>query len=149
MKEILLSKEVIWFGIGLILFLLEFIFPGLVLLFFGVGAWVTSIAAYLFDINLNAQLILFIISSLISLAALRKLLRKKYIENGDLANDILEDEYVGKTAVAITAIPAGGKGKVEFKGSNWEALSDSDIALGDTVKIIDINSIKLIVTPIK
>ncbi len=149
MKEILLSKEVIWFGIGLVLFLLEFIFPGLVLLFFGVGAWITSIAAYIFDIDLNSQLILFIISSLITLAALRKFLRKKYIQDGDLANDILEDEYVGKTAVVITAIPAGGKGKVEFKGSSWEALSDSNIALGDTVKIIDIQSVKLIVTPLK
>lgn len=46
MKELLMEKEVIWFVIGLSLFLLEFIFPGLVLIFFGVGAWITAIIAY-------------------------------------------------------------------------------------------------------
>jgi len=149
-KEILYSKEVIWFIIGLILFLLEFIFPGLVLLFFGVGAWITSIAAYLFNLSLDTQLLLFIISSLLSLAALRKLLKEKYMNksSSDSENDA-ELDFVGKTAIAVSTFDPGESGKVEFNGSNWMAISDEPIQVGQRVKIIAINSIKLTITPIK
>jgi membrane protein implicated in regulation of membrane protease activity len=148
-KEILYSKEVIWFIIGLVLFLLEFIFPGLVLLFFGVGAWITSIAAYLFDFSLDTQLIIFIISSLLSLAALRKLLKEKYMNKSNKdSDDSLEIEFVGKVALALSSFKSGEAGKVEFKGSTWTAISDFAIIQGERVEITEINSIKLTVKPL-
>lgn len=148
MKELFMQKEVIWFIIGLALLLLEFVFPGLVLIFFGVGAWITSIAAFIFNVSLDAQLLIFIASSLISLAALRKLLKEKYMDvGGDSANHLAED-FVGKQAIAIHSFKANEKGKVAFRGSTWEATSSSDIKEGQQVIITGINSIKLIVTAI-
>lgn len=148
MKELLMQKELIWFIIGLVLLLLEFVFPGLVLIFFGVGAWITSISAYLFDLSLDTQLIIFIISSLISLAALRKLLKEKYMDVGNDDQNHLAEDFVGKKATAITNFKVGERGKVEFRGSYWEASANVDIKEGQTVIITGINSIKLIVTAI-
>jgi len=53
--EILSDPAVIWFLIGLGLLLLELVLPGLVILFFGAGAWVTALACVLHDFNLNWQ----------------------------------------------------------------------------------------------
>tara|TARA_R110002049_G_scaffold125972_3_gene281611 strand:+ start:1189 stop:1635 length:447 start_codon:yes stop_codon:yes gene_type:complete len=148
MKELLMQKEVIWFIVGLVLLLLEFIFPGLVLIFFGIGAWITSILAYLFDLNIDTQLVIFIISSLISLAALRKLLKEKYMDVGNDEQNHLAEDFVGKQATAISSFKAGERGKVEFRGSNWEATSNADIEEGQSVIITGIDSIKLIVTTV-
>lgn len=148
MKELLMEKEVIWFVIGLSLFLLEFIFPGLVLIFFGAGAWVTAIVAYFLDISIDTQLLIFIVSSLISLAALRKLLKEKYMDVSNDKNNHLAEDFVGQNATALLSFKAGVKGKVEFRGSQWDATSDHDISEGQTVSIKGINSIKLIVSPI-
>ena len=37
-----LKPEVIWCLVGLVLLLLEFILPGLIIFFFGLGAWVVA-----------------------------------------------------------------------------------------------------------
>ena len=39
------------------------------------------------------------------------------------------------------------KGKVEFKGTSWNAESESEVKKGDTVIIIEKESFKLIVEP--
>ena len=69
--EIFLKPEVIWFIIGLALLISEFILPGVVIIFFGIGAWVTTIFILIFGISLNYQLVVFISTSLLSLALLR------------------------------------------------------------------------------
>ncbi len=148
MKELFMQEEVIWFIIGLVLLLLEFVFPGLVLIFFGIGAWVTAIAAYFFDVSIDAQLLTFIASSLISLATLRKLLKEKYMDVGGDADNHLAEDFIGKRATAIQSFKANRNGKVEFRGSTWEATSSKDVQEGQQVIITGINSIKLIVTTI-
>lgn len=42
MTSIFSKPELVWFIIGLVLFLLELVLPGFVIFFFGVGAWVTT-----------------------------------------------------------------------------------------------------------
>ena len=64
--ELFSKPEIIWFFIGLLLALLEFGIPGLIILFFGIGAWVTALSCMLFDVGLNGQIIIFIISSLLT-----------------------------------------------------------------------------------
>ena len=69
--DILSDPAVIWFMVGLGLLLLELAIPGLVILFFGVGAWVTALVCALSDINLNLQILIFLIASLLRLVLLR------------------------------------------------------------------------------
>lgn len=147
--EIFLKPEVIWFIIGLVLLVLEFILPGVVIIFFGIGAWVTTIFILIFGISLNYQLVVFISTSLLSLALLRKFIKTLiYNRKGSDLESILE-EFIGKTAVVQSEIKLGSQGKIEFKGSNWEAVSDQEIKKGEVVKIISKDSIVMKVERIK
>lgn len=148
MSEFFQNTAVIWFLIGAVLILLELVVPGLVLVFFGVGAWVTALVCLFGDVGINTQLIVFLASSLISLALLRNLLKKRYMDRKSPDGD-LEDEYIGQTAVAINSFTAGEIGKVTFKGSSWEAIAKQTITAGQRLKITGYKSIKLFVEPLQ
>lgn len=134
--------------IGLVLILLELAIPGLVLIFFGVGAWVTALVCLAFNIDLNTQLFIFLATSSISLALLRRLLKSRYMDR-QLPESELEDEYIGQTAVAVTSFNAGDIGKVLFKGSHWEAIAEKAVTEGQRLKITGYKSIKLFVEPLQ
>ena len=65
----------IWFLVGLGMFLLELVSPGFFILFFGIGAWIVALLCYFAPLSLNAQLFSFIVASVVSLLLLRKWLR--------------------------------------------------------------------------
>ena len=106
---------------------MELVIPGFVIFFFGVGAWVTALVCLIHAPGINVQIIIFALTSVLSLVALRKMIQKKFFYNKqDLSFDV-EDEFTGKEAVATTGIGPGKNGKVEFKGTTWKAESGSDI----------------------
>ncbi|RZJ81068.1 MAG: NfeD family protein [Flavobacterium sp.] len=142
-----MNITVLWFIVGFIFFLLEFIVPGFILFFFGIAAWIVAILTLFTDIGLNTQLIIFLITAIVSVILLRKVLKDKlgmYREGPRM----LEDEYIGKIALAETAITPQDNGKVEFKGASWDAKSDDYIVPGQKVQIIETRSILLIVKQI-
>lgn len=142
------NPAVIWMIIGVLLLLLEFIIPGLIILFFGVGALITACALLLFDLSLTSQLFVFLVSSGISLLLFRKSLHRKFFSKPDSANHELEDEFIGKQAIALVDFTQQ-TGKVEFKGAAWKAISEEPIVSGQLVEIIKKDSITLNVKPIK
>jgi membrane protein implicated in regulation of membrane protease activity len=146
--ENLLSAAVIWFIIGFILFILEFVVPGLILFFFGLGAWIVAIVSLFYNVSLNEQMIIFVISSVVSIVLLRKWLSKIIWERKH-STELLEDEFIGKTAVAETQIRPGENGKIAFKGTSWQAASADIISKGENVIIIGNESILLIVKSTK
>lgn len=146
--ENLLSAAVIWFIIGFILFILEFVVPGLILFFFGLGAWVVALVSLFYDLSLNEQLIIFVITSVLSILLLRKWMSKLLWERKH-STELLEDEFIGKIAVAETPIRPGENGKISFKGVSWQAASADIISVGENVKITGNESILLIVKSIK
>lgn len=145
--SIISKPEVIWFIIGLVLFLLELLLPGFVIFFFGVGAWITALLCLIAHPGTNLQIIVFAITSVLSLIALRKIIQKKFFYSKVDRSSAVEDEFTGKEAVAAVAFGSEKKGKVEFKGTTWDAESQSDIKKGQTVIIIEKESFKLIVKP--
>jgi len=145
--EEFLNVSVIWFKVGFALFLLEFLIPGFILFFFGVAAWLVAIITLFTDIALNTQLIIFLITAILSVVLFRKLLKDKLGMNQE-GTKVLEDEYIGKIALAETAITPAENGKVEFKGASWDAKSDENIIAGQKVEIIETRSILLIVKSI-
>ncbi|MCU0456966.1 MAG: NfeD family protein [Bacteroidales bacterium] len=150
MSESIFSKpEMIWFLIGLVLFLLELVVPGFVIFFFGVGAWVTALVCLIADPGVNLQAVIFVVVSILALLGLRKLIQKKFFYSKDDRAEAVEDEFTGKEAVAIADFGSDRKGKVEFKGTTWKAESGSDIKAGQTVIIIEKDNFKLIVEPKK
>lgn len=149
LKEFL-KPELIWFLIGLILLLSEFAAPGLVIFFFGIGAWLVALVCFLADISLNLQLMLFLVSSFLFLVLFRKKLKSLFygrtagFENieGDF------DDYTGQKVKVTKEITLDGKGKIEFHGTNWEAEADVPIPEGATVMIVEKNNITFKVIPI-
>lgn len=139
-----MNISVLWFIVGFVFFLLEFILPGFILFFFGIAAWLVAFLTLFMDIGVNTQLIIFLISALLAVVLLRKWAKEKlgmYREGPR----VLEDEYIGKIALAETAITPEANGKVEFKGTSWDAKSDDHIIAGQKVQIIETRSILLIV----
>jgi membrane protein implicated in regulation of membrane protease activity len=148
MSESIFSKpEMIWFIIGLVLFLLELVVPGFVIFFFGVGAWITALACLIADPGINLQVIIFAVVSVLALIGLRKIIQKRFFYSKDNRSEAVEDEFTGKEAVAIADFGSDKRGKVEFKGTQWKAESGSEIKAGQTVIIIEKESFKLIVEP--
>jgi len=146
--ESFLNAAVIWIIIGFVLFLLEFVLPGLILFFFAVGAWIVAILCLFLDLSINEQLIIFLISSVVTILLLRKWL-SKILWKRKHSTELLEDEFLGKIAKAETAISPGENGKVDFKGTTWQAASEDTIAKGENVIIIGNESILLLVKSTK
>ena len=142
-----LVPELLWFLIGLILIILEFGIPGVITVFFGIGAWLVALLCLLFNIPLNLQIIVFIIGSIIPLILLRKWF-KQLLDGRSIVGPVDLDEleeYLGKKVVVTEEITPDRRGRVEFRGSTWKAEAYENLAVGKTVEIVDKNNITLIV----
>ena len=133
-----LKPELIWFLIGIVLLVTEFVMPGLIIAFFGFGACVVAVVCLFADISLNAQLIIFIGSSVLSLLCLRKWLKGIFMGHTSSKQNLKEDiaEFVGQNVIVKEKIVPNIGGKVEFHGTNWQARADEEIAAGAVVEII-------------
>jgi inner membrane protein len=140
--ESLFNPAVLWFIIGFVLFLLEFAVPGLILLFFAVGAWVVAIMSLFTDLSINSQIVLFITTSLTTVLLFRKWV-KGILASGKPTSEVIEDEFIGKTAIAETNIAPGMNGKVAFKGTSWDAITEDMVHKGENVLIVGNESIIL------
>lgn len=140
-----LKPELIWFLVGIVLLLMEFVMPGLIIAFFGFGACVVALVCLLTDISLNAQLIIFIGSSVLSLLCLRKWLRGIFLGHTTSKQNLKEDikEFLGQKVVVKKKITPNIGGKVEFHGTNWRAEADEEIAAGTVVEIIGKDNLTL------
>jgi membrane protein implicated in regulation of membrane protease activity len=146
--QLLENPALFWFLIGLALLLAELAFPGLIVIFFGAGAWITGLVFILFDFSFNGQLIVFILSSILSLVFFRKSLQQRWWQKRYSGNE-LADEFLGRTcSVTVPILPGPGGGKVYFKGTTWKAVANVEIPAGNTVRIIGKDSIVLLVEPI-
>ncbi len=144
LKEFL-TPELIWFLVGLVLVLGEFIIPGLVVIFFGVGAWVVAAICLATPLSLNFQLGIFIASSILSLLVARRWLKSAFkgfgAANANMNVDL--EDFVGQRAVVTEAITPTTVGKVEFHGTGWSAEATEEIAEGTTVQIIQKDNLTL------
>jgi len=137
----------IWFIAGLLMIGAEFLIPGFVIFFFGIGAIILAGLTWLIPglrNNYILQLIIWLASSGFSLAFLRKYFGK--IFRGKEQKDSGEDEFVFKTAEVIEPIRKNKPGRVNFEGTTWKAISfDENIKAGDIVQILKKENLTLIV----
>jgi membrane protein implicated in regulation of membrane protease activity len=140
-----LKPELIWFIIGLVLLLLEFVVPGLIIFFFGVGAFVVALLCIFLDISVNLQLLLFLVSSIVLLVVLRRELSKTFMGHVGFSQDTSEnmDDFTGGRAKVIRVIRPNMPGRVEFHGSQWDAESDEEIPEGAQVEVMGKSNITL------
>jgi inner membrane protein len=148
MTGIVFSKpELFWFVLGLGLFLMELVIPGFFIFFFGLGAWITALVCLIGDPGVNLQIIIFAVTSVLTLIGLRRIIQKKFFYSHDKDLPDVDDEFTGKEALAINNFGGHLTGKVEFKGTRWTAESTAEIISGQRVVIIKKENFKLFVEP--
>ena len=144
--------SLIWFIGGVALMLLEFIIPGGIVFFLGLGATLVSVLLYagLIDGWLQAFTTWFI-GSLALLFGLRGVVQKiipAEVEKGKTDEDL--DAYNHVVEVA-EAIPANGEGRIVFRGSTWAARNyhgDQPVEKDGRVRIVFRDNLVWVVEPI-
>ena len=142
------SGAIAWLVIAIGLFVLESMTTQLVCIWFGIGALVTMIAAF-FGIVLPVQLVVFLIVSVAVLLAIRpaakkKLLMEKHPTNADMVIDM-----TGIITETVNNIEETGR--VTVNGLSWAtraACDDDIIEIGDKIRVMRIEGVKLIVEPL-
>lgn len=145
-----LNPAVIWFLIGLGLILSEFMLPGIILVFFGLGAWVAAIGAWAGILDGTAtQIITFGISSVLLLLVLRRRFQHRFIGfvGDDNTADTNIDDFSGQIVTVTVGILPDQPGRVEYKGAGWSATSEIAIAEGKSAVIESVEGITLCVRP--
>ena len=131
----MLTPELVWFVCGAVLVLLEFVVPGVVLVFFGLGAWIVALAVHMGEVQSTAsQLLLFAGSSVVLLFALRRYVKSRFsgfVRERQEPDKNLDEEFTGKSVLVLEEIGPGKPGKVEFKGAPWRAESGDSFNQGE------------------
>lgn len=139
------NLSVVWLAAMIVLLVVEGIVPGLVSIWFALGALAALISAML-GAPIWLQIVWFLLVSVVSLALTRPL-AKKYV-NGR-AQPTNADTCIGKEGVVTEDIDnIQGTGAVAVGGKVWTARALNDglrIETGDVVKIIRIEGVKVIV----
>jgi len=133
-----------WVILGLVLLAAEMVSAGLFLVFFGIGGIVVG-GLVRFGVIEAAwmQWATFSVVSLVSMALLRKPLQQRLKIN--VRKD--QDTMLGERAVATEEMAAGGLGKVELRGSTWQArnLGEAPVKSGQGCKVERVEGITLLV----
>jgi len=141
----------LWLGSGIFLMAIEFLVPGLVMVFVGLGSLTVVFGMHFGYIDgILQQFTTFFISSIIYLLTLRFLVLR-FVPSVTRKENIDEDEEVMGSIVEIVAeITSGEFGRVEHSGSSWQARAEGDqtILKGEQVKIIGRENITWIVQKI-
>lgn len=139
-----IPAELLWFILGFAFLLLELATPAFIALFFGIGAWATSLTTFLaLTPRFDLQIVLFVSVSLLTLLLFRKKSRRSRGKIGpkhEEAHTI--DTMVGSRGTALEEIGASG-GRVEVFGTAWQAVSDESIKKGSVVEVVSRDNLTL------
>jgi membrane protein implicated in regulation of membrane protease activity len=141
-----------WFLIGLGMMVLELALPGFIVIFFGIGAWITAaVTALNLTTTLNGQLLVFLTTSVASVLVLRRWLQgtlKGRVTRQTVSETKLDDFVGHKAKVTVALSPEATEGRVEFRGTEWTATARKPISVGTTVRILAKDNLTLLVEPV-
>lgn len=141
----------IWFAAGIVLLALEPVIPGLVVVFFGLGALLTSGLNFAGLIHTPMeQVVAWLVSSTILTALLRNQVKRIFpaLEKKEMST---EAEYIGREVQVVSTVSRShDNGRVRFQGTTYKAqlVSDGpDLYPGTSVKIAGRDNLVLYVEP--
>ena len=139
------TMSVVWLVAMVVLLIVEAMVPGLISIWFAIGALAALISA-LFHAPLWLQLVWFFAISILTLVLTRPFV-KKYVNSRVTPTNA--DVVIGKDAVVTEKIDnLHAQGAVMLDGKVWTARmnQEGEIAeAGDTVRVLRIQGVKLIV----
>lgn len=133
--------EFYWFIAIFVFLIIEALTLNLVTIWFALGSLFAFISVYFTD-NFVIQLIVFIITTTLSLILTRPLVNKYIKKNIEKTNI---DKVISKTGIALTDIEPLKNGRVKVDGKNWMASSEDVIKKDEKVQVLKIEGAKIIV----
>lgn len=137
-----------WVIASVLLILAELIVPGGIVIFLGIAGLLVAAALALGLVTTWVNVLtLWFISSLALILLLRSIATKFAPGDSSISNtDELLDELDATVNVVETIGPGEKVGRVEFRGSTWNAVSDGrEIAEGQSARIVSRDNITLVV----
>lgn len=142
------SPIFLWALAGLILIGAEFLVPGFVIFFFGVGALITALLTGVVPglaSHLGLQALIWLASTGLFVGFLRK--RFTRIFRGTLIEGGVGNNEIGRRAVVTERITPDEPGRVKLGGTTWKAISYTEVfEVGDSVDIIEKDNLTFTVT---
>ena len=142
-----LNPEYIWLGVGFVLVIAEVTMGNFILFFLGLAAALTGVALW---VGLPAQngipYMLFAALALVLVVGVRSRLTLNLV--GDSVRGSVDDDYIGKEVTVVSGFDAAspGRGKVDYRGAEWNARSDrSEMGSLSMAKIVGRDGNTLIV----
>lgn len=132
-----------WFFLGIVLFLLETVVPGVHLLWFGLAAVIVGLIATTVDIAWQWQLILFAVIAILTVFWVRRFARSDVVATEEPDLNIRGQQYVGRVVIVEDAI-SGGRGRVRVGDTVW-AAEGPDIPKGARARVTAARGIVLVV----
>ena len=123
----------------IILAFVEFLTVGLTTIWFVISGIVALLASFVID-DFAIQFAIFVILGIILLLTTRKKLEEKLVGKKEKTN---LDRIIGMKGIVTDDIYKNHMGEVKVDGKRWTAYADDDILKDETVKILEINGVKL------
>ena len=131
----------IWFIVFLIMLVIEIVTVNLVSIWFAIGALAAMLTAY-FTESIVIQIVVFIVVSILTLIITKPLVKK--FKGFDIT-PTNSDRVIGKTGEVTKSNGKNNNGEVKIFGNTWTATSKEELKVGDKVKVLGIDGVKLIV----
>lgn len=137
-----------WLVFGVVLMILEMMVPTFALLLLGIGAVLTAIIAWILPTSNNAEVMIWLISSIILSVLWFKYL--KPLQKDKTKAGLGGQAMIGEIGMVTTAPVGDNKGVVRFSvpklGSDeWHCRSNQELKAGDRVSVVKILGNELLV----
>lgn len=137
--NIIFSPWLIWFLAGIAIMFGELAVPGFIIIFFGVGCWGGAAVALFFPQAYSAQVFVFLTVSIASLLTLRKVAMRVFVGSSEGPMGDIENIPPGARIMIDHDLEAGRIGRVRFRGTFWDAVSEDGISAGTEAEIIGVD----------
>ncbi len=135
----------IWVGIIIALTLIEVSTVNLVTVWYVASAIVSLILSFFID-EFFVQFLVFVILGTILLITTRDYLLKLFNKHKEKTN---LDRVIGMEGLVTQEISKNKPGEVKVDGKRWTAISNKKIKIDSTVKVLEIDGVKLKVEEVK
>ena len=129
----------IWLGLVITLTLIEILTTNLVTIWYIASALVALVLSLFIDSYL-IQFSVFVIMGTILLFTTRDYLLKLLVKNKEKTN---LDRVIGMIAIVTEEISKNKPGEVKVDGKKWTAVANKKIKVDSTVKVLEIDGVKL------
>ena len=124
----------VWAVIAVICLILELSSGDFFIICFSIGA-VAAIVSAVLGLSIYWQILIFALFALLSVLFVRPV-ALRYLHKNDPNRASNADALLGRTGRVTEAIRAGQNGYVQIDGDQWRAVSQTDIPVGTTVRVV-------------